>query len=245
MRTHKKNLKSIFYRLSQLSIAVVFIITFLLSYFYFPKDSYWYLLFLGICSEMLVLLFATFFIERSIEAYKLDIEEKKWLHAKEYAHKDIQNLTKSLAITIFIAAKIDLKEAISANNDSSDINELLVKMRSDGLNQILEEKLLPQAQKFSVALNRDKSDLESTIMLYKDIVPPYLLHSLWLVRSQLDRFSSTLEEGFSSLLEVGQVGELKDTDNKELYSMIIASCETALNYYLIRLEELLKKLNQE
>ncbi len=192
---------------------------------------------------MVVLLFVTFVIERMIEAYKKDKEEKKWLYAKEYAHTDIQNLARALAITIFIAANIEFKEALSGDSDkNSNINNLLVKLKNDKLTAVLKDKILPQAQKLSLALDRDKSDLESTIILYKDVIPPQILHSLWLARSQLGRFSSTLTEGYSGLLEAQKLTGLNDEENKKLYTMVTASCETALNLYLYRLEELLKKL---
>lgn len=239
----KPNLKGIYYRVSQFSIVVVFLITFFLSYFYFEKDGYWYFFFMSMAAEMVILLFATFFIERVIDEYKKDKEEKKWLYAKEYAHSDIQNLARALAITIFIAVNIDFKDALSGdNNENSNINNLLSKLKNDKSAAIIKEKILPQAQELSLALNRDKSDLESTIMLYKDVVPPYILHSLWLVRSQLGRFASTLIEGNSSLLEAQQSGGLKDEESIKLHTMVITSCETSLHLYLYRLEELLKKL---
>lgn len=230
----------------QIITCLIIAISYILSNYFFKEHGYWYYFFLNIATDLFVLVFATFVVEKAIEDYKIRQEEKRWSTARNYALADIGNLSRSLATTILLYTKTDFDVQTASQQTKIGNSHLLEK-----LEQVEEkhfktffEMLFENSKEVKKAFMRDKIDLESTISLYKDVLPPDFLETLWEVRSSTNRFNIAFTESYN-ILTVQKIGENNEETNETLREWAINTCKTSLKTYIKSIIKLLKTVNEE
>jgi hypothetical protein len=233
------------YRILQGLTLLVLATSFYLSYVYFPADTYWYYFFLNITTDTVVLLFATFVIEKGIETYKVAEEERKWLSARKYAHRDIGNLSRGLAATVLLYTKTEFTASQASGHTKEGYAYVLEKIEHihEEHSHTFFKLLLEKGEEVKKVITRDKVDLESTITLYKDIVPPHLLQRLWSVRSALNRLTIVVTETHDILKLIEGKESSAATDGIPEWAM--KTCTASLDGYIHSLTKLLKVIGRE
>lgn len=240
----KRSRINIFYRLLQLLAFIFLGVSFYLSYFYFPHESYWHVFFLHITTELVVVLFVTFIFEKALEHSRATSEEKRWFTAKSFAKHDMEHLARSLAATVLIYSdtKFSTKEASQPSKEGDlYLIEKLENITDAHLKSFF-SALSKDGEEVKRAIRRDKFDLESTISLYKDVLPPQFLHPLWATRSSMNKFNTVFMECFALFKDHN---ENKPSSSEEgLYEKAFETCEESLRAYINNLAALLKAIGE-
>lgn len=238
----KKSLFKNNYIFLQIIIALILIDTFILSYFIFHEGSYWYYFFLDITTSLITLLFATFVVEKTIDNFRRKEEEKKWSTARSYAYKDIGNLARGLATTIFIytKTKFTVQDTSSFADDTNNYYLGKIEQIDDDHLQNFFDMLYQNGDEIKNAVMRDKVDIESTISFYKDVLPPHIIQPLWALRSSMNRFAIAYTESYDILI-LPKSAKQPEID-KSLQELAVLTCKNAFKSYIASSAKLLKTM---
>ncbi len=229
----------------QIITCLIIIISYLLSNYFLKEHGYWYHFFLEIAADLVVLIFATLVVEKAIDDYKNREEDKKWSAARNYALTDIGNLSRGLATTVLIYTKTDFDVQTASNQTKIGNSYLLERLEQvqEKHFKILFDMLSENGREMKKAFLRDKIDLESTISLYKDVLPPKYLEALWEARSSANRLNISITESYN-------IVALQNVDSKETLSTtvnewVMHACKSSLKAYIKSAIKLLDAISEK